>query len=302
MSAPDPATPPVRLTARRLIDGCMRLRARTMSDAELACPAIVFAPHEDDETLGCGGTILRKRALGARVEIVFMTDGAASHAPALIERTALAAEREAEARSAARVLGVEAGDLTFLGHPDGALGTRHEAAVEEVAELLRQRRPAQVFAPYRHDGLPDHVATRDIVVAALDRVDEPVDLYTYPVWFWSHWPWMRDSAMVPPFARRRRLRRSAAGALRAVSDLGVRVPIGAERDTKRRALDEHRSQMTRRADDPAWHVLADVAEGDFLARLLGDDEFFHHERRGETRRGSNAAPGDAAAPPVPGAA
>jgi LmbE family N-acetylglucosaminyl deacetylase len=40
---------------------------------------VVFSPHPDDETLGCGSTIIKKKRLGADVTIVFMTDGSKSH-------------------------------------------------------------------------------------------------------------------------------------------------------------------------------------------------------------------------------
>ena len=36
---------------------------------------IIFSPHPDDETLGCGGTIAKKVKEGYQVKIVFMTDG-----------------------------------------------------------------------------------------------------------------------------------------------------------------------------------------------------------------------------------
>jgi len=36
---------------------------------------IIFAPHPDDETLACSGTIIKKIAEGCEVYIVFMTDG-----------------------------------------------------------------------------------------------------------------------------------------------------------------------------------------------------------------------------------
>ncbi|MEZ6086390.1 MAG: PIG-L family deacetylase [Phycisphaerae bacterium] len=42
--------------------------------------AIVFSPHQDDEVLGCGGTIIKKIEQGADVHIVFMTNGRRSHA------------------------------------------------------------------------------------------------------------------------------------------------------------------------------------------------------------------------------
>lgn len=40
---------------------------------------VVFAPHPDDETLGCGGTIAKKVREGFNVYIVFITDGRNSH-------------------------------------------------------------------------------------------------------------------------------------------------------------------------------------------------------------------------------
>ncbi len=46
-----------------------------LSEKELAGSTLVFAPHQDDETLGCGGTIIKKNRLGAKVTIVFLTDG-----------------------------------------------------------------------------------------------------------------------------------------------------------------------------------------------------------------------------------
>lgn len=37
--------------------------------------AIVFSPHQDDETLGCGGMIALRRAQNIPVSVVFLTDG-----------------------------------------------------------------------------------------------------------------------------------------------------------------------------------------------------------------------------------
>lgn len=39
---------------------------KPLSTKELAASAIIFSPHQDDETLGCGGTIIRKRQGGQK--------------------------------------------------------------------------------------------------------------------------------------------------------------------------------------------------------------------------------------------
>src|SRR5947209_4351316 len=68
-----------RPAGRALLGFLLRRRLREWSADELRQPALVFAPHPDDETLGCGGAIVRKKRAGAVVKIVVMTDGSASH-------------------------------------------------------------------------------------------------------------------------------------------------------------------------------------------------------------------------------
>src|SRR5882757_7184185 len=38
---------------------------------------VVLAPHMDDETIGCGGTLALHAQRGAEITVVFMTDGRA---------------------------------------------------------------------------------------------------------------------------------------------------------------------------------------------------------------------------------
>lgn len=61
---------------------------RTMSELDekdLERTATVFSPHSDDETLGCGGTIIKKKRAGAKVKIVFIPDGRKSHSHLISE-------------------------------------------------------------------------------------------------------------------------------------------------------------------------------------------------------------------------
>ena len=37
---------------------------------------LIFAAHQDDETIGCGASIKKWTDAGSDVEVVFMTDGA----------------------------------------------------------------------------------------------------------------------------------------------------------------------------------------------------------------------------------
>lgn len=129
---------------------------------------LVFAPHPDDDVIGCGGSIAKHVDAGRAVAIVYLTSGEAgslAHGKA-----ALAAIREAEARAAASLLGVT--DLVFLRQPDGGL-EMGPSLVAELVRLLRVRRPGTVYLPHRGDGGSDHRAASAAVEEAIGRAAGP---------------------------------------------------------------------------------------------------------------------------------
>ena len=75
----------LRVQLHRVYKKIKCLFLKECDENELKRSAIFFSPHQDDETLGCGGTIIRKKRMGAEVKIVFMTDGCNSH-PHLITK------------------------------------------------------------------------------------------------------------------------------------------------------------------------------------------------------------------------
>src|SRR3954471_22274206 len=89
-------------------------RAYDVTERSAAASCIVFAPHPDDETLGCGATIHRKREAGTAVHVVIASDGRRPQAPDLIAPDELARIRAREALDACMTLGVAAEDVHQL--------------------------------------------------------------------------------------------------------------------------------------------------------------------------------------------
>lgn len=136
---------------------------------------IVFAPHPDDETLGCGGTIAKRLDEGYEVLVVVMTDGRHSFSKGLgISSDPTPEElkeiRRTEVKRATRILGVPERNLLLWDFVDGSLDENETEAQERVMRLLRERAPSEIYYPYEKDGHPDHRATNRIVANAVAKL------------------------------------------------------------------------------------------------------------------------------------
>jgi LmbE family N-acetylglucosaminyl deacetylase len=244
-----------------------------LSELDLAASAIVFAPHQDDETLGCGGTIIRKREAGAQVKIVFMTDGSRSH-DRFIPEAELIVLRQQEAVQAAQTLNVEAENVVFLGFRDGELSQSliKAIAIAQVQKLLLQNQPQQLFIPYIRETHPDHLATNQIVLAALSNYAPEVAVYEYPVWYWHHFPWTKSDRNLQLNYFKASLKAKLGWQL--IQEFNYRVAIEPVKSQKELALAQHQTQMKRLIDDPNWGLLQDVSKGEWLKCFFQTQEIF----------------------------
>lgn len=154
-------------------------------------PVLVVAPHPDDETLGCGGSIALFAKAGARVHVAIVSDGAASHPThPLFGPKQIADRRRAEALRATSILGVDPADVSFLNAPDGKLPTLELAlrneVVSRIATLLREIVPKAILLPCRCDGSTEHDAVFKLVTMALSVSGVCPRIFEYPVWAWRN--------------------------------------------------------------------------------------------------------------------
>jgi len=194
-------------------------------------PALLLAPHPDDETLGCGGLIAESCALGRELHVLVVTDGTGSHAgsrkwPA----HRLKSLREQEARRAVSELGLAAERIGFLGLRDTEAphdGAAFDAAVSRITTHAAERGARTVLATWRDDPHGDHLAISRMADAVASTID--ARLLAYPVWGWTLPP---DQPLPdgPPIH-------------------GWRLDITRHLAAKRRAIAAHRSQTTDLIDD-----------------------------------------------------
>ena len=146
--------------------------------AEVRCPpgpALVLAPHPDDEVLGCGGAILSHLAAGDTVQVIIATD---SDFGTFLPGSDGIAVRRHEAEAAAKVLGY--GLPSFWGMPDRGL-VYEETLIARVLEAVNQSGARIVYAPSWWEIHPDHCVLAMATVEALRRCPRPVILAMYEV-------------------------------------------------------------------------------------------------------------------------
>ncbi|MGE0085827.1 MAG: glycosyltransferase [Desulfococcaceae bacterium] len=116
---------------------------------------LVLAPHPDDETLGCGGSVCIHADAGDTVKIVFLTDGSKGDSSGTAEKEAYIALRRNEAEQACKCLGVS--DTEFWLYEDRSLYAALECA-DRFSALMAEYRPDLVYVPSPLEIHPDHRA------------------------------------------------------------------------------------------------------------------------------------------------
>jgi len=131
---------------------------------------LAIAAHRDDVEQTCGGTLLAMNARGWRTGILDLTQGESG-------TRGTAADREAEANAAARILKVTHREALDL--PDGNVQNTLENRLK-IASVLRRLRPRVVILPYWQGRHPDHYTTATLgyeacFVSGLAKVATPTD-------------------------------------------------------------------------------------------------------------------------------
>ncbi len=136
---------------------------------------LVFAPHPDDEILGCGGTLALLARLGCTIKVVIVTDGAG--AGGLPEGAGPI--RQEESRQGLHVMGID--DVVCLDEPDGAFApSRHFD--ETISSLLSTFRPDMLLIPSILDYHRDHVAIGKALLRCWRHSGLPATALLYEVW------------------------------------------------------------------------------------------------------------------------
>jgi LmbE family N-acetylglucosaminyl deacetylase len=257
--------------ARRLVKAAVVARGSDVTEASAGRSCLVVAPHPDDETLGCGVTIMRKLDAGTPVKVAIATDGRRSSESRVMSAEELVRVRRQEALEATGRLGLGPDDVVFLDFEDQGLADNLAELTERLAALVEGFRPQELLVASVLDHHPDHHAVGRAARRLQDTGAFDGRVAEYPMGFWRTMPWR---------GRPRGAARTAwsflSGSVAAVARLRPElVRTDGYLDRKRHVLDAYASQLTNLTGEAEWWTLDDP----FLEHFLGPYEVHLPVRR-----------------------
>lgn len=153
-------------------------------------PALVIAPHPDDETFGCGALISLKRSMGVPVRVIVLTGGEAVAIQSRETAETVIQARKQQTLAACQHLGVAPAEVRWLDLPDGKLPQfgqpGFEAAIKRLAKEVEDFFPGEIYCPHPLDYHPDHIAASAMAREILPILPKPCRVMHYGIWIWYH--------------------------------------------------------------------------------------------------------------------
>lgn len=161
--------------------------AKSFASHQRVC---IFAPHPDDEVLGCGGLLQQLAANGNLILLIHVTNGTQSHPNSHVySQEKLNIIRPQESVKALEVLSVAHQVMTIaLDLTDGNVFAQQDQFHQKLSTIIQ---PNDILiTPFMHDGHPDHEATGQVVVSFAKQ--HHLACYQVLIWAW-HWAKPADS-------------------------------------------------------------------------------------------------------------
>ena len=114
--------------------------------------AIFIAPHHDDEILGCGGTILRKKNDGFKTSLIFVTNLFKDNKNLKEKNMILKMLKKQLKLDEINELNYEASSITNLNIKD---------LVSDFSKIFKLFKPSEVYLPHYNDVHTDHKIVSD---------------------------------------------------------------------------------------------------------------------------------------------
>lgn len=154
---------------------------------------LMIAPHPDDETLGCGGTLALLRQRGCQVKVIIVTDGSQGDPCGYLAGDSVVNCRQRESLAALQILGID--DVVFWHEPDG--NYRHTTTLADRFQAIFSDYAADwLLLPSVLDYHRDHAAISLSVLEVWQQLGYRERVFLYETWAAIPANWVVDISNV----------------------------------------------------------------------------------------------------------
>lgn len=135
--------------------------------------ALVIVAHQDDETIGCGGTLYKWANNGCRIDVIFVTDGKTGiDQRDLYDNKSIKGTRMNEAKMAASVLKLS--KIETLNVPCQKVDDKSQKLFHSLIKKIRSFKPEIILTHSGIDKHRDHRAVSRLVTEASWKSKEDI--------------------------------------------------------------------------------------------------------------------------------
>ncbi len=135
---------------------------------------LVLAPHQDDETIGAGGTLLLAAKMGIKIDIIFATDGTSKQTKDNPLPDDIVEIRQSEALKVCSEYGATVHQLSiYNAEPNPSLKD-----LDQISDIIHSVNPQVVMMPWILDSPPKH----RLINHLLWLINERKSLPDFEIW------------------------------------------------------------------------------------------------------------------------
>ena len=137
---------------------------------------LVISPHQDDETIGAGGTLIKCRNASAKIHILYITDGGLINYPGGLEKSV--GDRFREAQIVCDRLNAKLHRLDISNHKPSIT----KSHIQQLVELINLIQPEIILIPWILDSPPKHRLSNHLFAKAEQYFSLPnIEVWGYQV-------------------------------------------------------------------------------------------------------------------------
>lgn len=138
---------------------------------------LIFAPHQDDEVLGCGGLLFKINNMhDTTIKIIYVTDGKNGYNE---NNTDISKTRYNETKALMSYMKIS--NYSFFNLPDGNVQKHSDVLLDLMVEQINSFMPDIVMAPHIDEQHPDHLAVAKVILN-IQLILPDINYISYEVW------------------------------------------------------------------------------------------------------------------------